>query len=332
MIDKEEIRNAYPVQAAWLDEGFPKPRSWRNCNSPFRDDSHPSFSVFDDGRKWKDHGTNDSGDVFDFIAKANYCEFKKSHEIILTRLGRVKWAGKKVQRQPSMDRKPLRLPPMHPGTLSDINTLALSRNLSIESVTWASDYRLLSFTHLQDNGGSYRAYVLTDSSRRNAQARRLDGECWQYVPSKPKVKTLPGSEASWPIGAANIGDKSHVVFCEGGPDFLTAIHFARNEGKEMDVAPVFMAGAALNIHPEALKLFKGKKIKIFQHLDDVGIKAALKWSNQLYSAGASEVTGFDFNGLTQSNGKPVRDLNDLAYQDVDCWEKNSQSHELFNFN
>ena len=330
MIDNEEIRNTYTIPTAWRDEGFPEPRNFRNCNSPFREDRHPSFSVYDNARKWKDYGTGESGNVFDFVGQAKNCDFKISREIILNRLGRSN-PGTKAQRHPGMGRRPLKLPSMHPGTISDINTLALSRNLSIESVKWASDQGLLIFTDLKDNGESYRVYVLTDSSRRNAQTRRLDGECWQHLTGKPKVKTLPGSEASWPIGAAIIGDKSHVVLCEGGPDFLTAIHFARNEGKEMDIAPVFMAGAALKIHPEALGLFKGKKIKIFPHLDDVGEKALLKWSDQLYGAGASEVTGFCFDGLTQSNGKLVRDLNDLAYQDADCWENNFQSHELFNF-
>lgn len=100
----------------------------------------------------------------------------------------------------------------------------------------------------------------------------------------------------------------------------------------MDIAPVSMLGASLNIHEEALGLFKGKKIKIFPHLDDAGIKAANRWAIQLYSAGASVVIAFRFNGLTKFDGSPVCDLNDLAYQDVECWEKNFHSRELFNFN
>ena len=37
---------------------------------------------------------------------------------------------------------------------------------------------------------------ITDSTRRNLQARRLDGGLWQGIGGK-KAKSLPGVEASW---------------------------------------------------------------------------------------------------------------------------------------
>ena len=37
---------------------------------------------------------------------------------------------------------------------------------------------------------------------------------------------------------------------------------------------------------------------------------------------ASKVDGYRFDGLTQSDGKPVKDLNDLLRIDYDCWEQN----------
>ena len=42
----------------------------KSCRSPFREDSNPSFSVFDDGLKFKDHGTGEHGDAVDFLARA----------------------------------------------------------------------------------------------------------------------------------------------------------------------------------------------------------------------------------------------------------------------
>jgi len=35
--------------------------------SPLRQDRHASFSVFNGGRRFKDHATGESGDVFDFF-------------------------------------------------------------------------------------------------------------------------------------------------------------------------------------------------------------------------------------------------------------------------
>ncbi|MGD1031405.1 MAG: CHC2 zinc finger domain-containing protein [Opitutaceae bacterium] len=49
---------------------FPAWKAGKSCRSPFRDDRHSSFSVFDDGRKWKDFGSGESGDAVDFLAKA----------------------------------------------------------------------------------------------------------------------------------------------------------------------------------------------------------------------------------------------------------------------
>ena len=39
-------------------------------NSPFREDKRPSFSIYENGTKWKDHGTGDQGDEFDFYQRA----------------------------------------------------------------------------------------------------------------------------------------------------------------------------------------------------------------------------------------------------------------------
>jgi hypothetical protein len=49
---------------------YPGWKGGKSCHSPFRDDRNPSFSIFGDGRKWKDFGSGESGDVVDFIAKA----------------------------------------------------------------------------------------------------------------------------------------------------------------------------------------------------------------------------------------------------------------------
>jgi hypothetical protein len=60
-----------PLQAA--KEELPIPALWhllnlagkpgKSCKSPFREDRNPSFSIYDDGRKWKDHATGQGGDA-----------------------------------------------------------------------------------------------------------------------------------------------------------------------------------------------------------------------------------------------------------------------------
>jgi hypothetical protein len=58
------------IDQLWQYFGF-EPRTVNPTNSPFREDRHPSFSVYDQGRRWKDHGTGEGGDSFDFYQRAS---------------------------------------------------------------------------------------------------------------------------------------------------------------------------------------------------------------------------------------------------------------------
>jgi hypothetical protein len=90
-----------------------------------------------------------------------------------------------------------------------------------------------------DDGREWPAWVITDSTLRNVHARRLDGGLWQGIGGK-KAKSLPGVEASWPIGAPEIGERSEVILCEGQPDFCAALLVAWWEGMGVDcVAPIW---------------------------------------------------------------------------------------------
>ena len=40
----------------------------KSCCVPWRDDKHPSLSIFDDGRRFMDHGTGEGGNVVTFVS------------------------------------------------------------------------------------------------------------------------------------------------------------------------------------------------------------------------------------------------------------------------
>ena len=164
---------------------------------------------------------------------------------------------------------------------------------------------LLHFARVWDDGADHPAWLVTDSTGRNAQARKLDGTAWKCG----KAKTLPGREASWPIGAPEIGNRRNVALCEGQPDFAAALLVAWWEGVE--VAPVCMTGAGNSIPADALPYFTGKRVRIAVHSDEAGLGAGKRWARQLRSVGAV-VDGFDFSGLSRADGKPVEDLADYA--------------------
>lgn len=62
------------------------PKIGKNC-SPFRPDSKPSFSIFADGRRWKDFGTGESGSVVDFVAMAQGLSAKDACQAVIRLAG-----------------------------------------------------------------------------------------------------------------------------------------------------------------------------------------------------------------------------------------------------
>jgi hypothetical protein len=70
--DNDLLRRAIErVSVAWLWNhfGYP-PRCTNPVKSPWREDRNPSFSVYDEGRLFKDHGNGESGDSFDFYQRS----------------------------------------------------------------------------------------------------------------------------------------------------------------------------------------------------------------------------------------------------------------------
>ena len=79
-------------------------------------------------------------------------------------------------------------------TSAEIESIATLRGLSPEGVALAAKRGLL-FSADSLEG---RAWIITDSRRKNAQARRMDGEIWERIGAK--AWTLPGSIGALPIG------------------------------------------------------------------------------------------------------------------------------------
>jgi hypothetical protein len=290
-----------------------------NCHSPFRDDFKPSFSVNDDGTLWYDFGTGDGGDTVDFFQRATglsekaacrkFIEFARGHISICPRAPRSQHQPQTGAAKPMPD-----FPCFTTGTSEDIQQLAALRQISPEGLKLASERDLLQFATLK----IYNAWVVTDSARVNAQARRMDGQTWEHLDGHPKAYTLPGSWASWPIGITETQPFQKIALCEGGPDLLAACHLIYYEFLEAQCSAVAMLGSTQRIHADALPMFADKRVRIFGHDDDAGRAAVDCWARQLSSVGA-DVDAFNFAGLVQVNGKPVKDLNDSLLMDSESF-------------
>jgi hypothetical protein len=192
---------------------------------------------------------------------------------------------------------------MKPGTVTQLSTLADLRKIpALAGLQLATNHGQLFFADIHDAGWDYEAWIITDSSRRNAQARRCDGKLWESIDAK--AKTIAGCEAKWPVGVANVHDGHNILLVEGGPDFLAAWHLIWENELTKTHRPVAMFGAANPIHTEALPLFAGRCVQILPHRDDnlAGAKAAARWRDTLLPI-AAHVT------ISQL---PTKDLNDLV--------------------
>ena len=198
------------------------------------------------------------------------------------------------------------LPAMSAPSADDLQTIARVRSWPTpDGMEVLAELGLLFTASVYDDGQSWPAWIVTDSTRRNAQARRMDGNAWDGIGAK--AKSLPGTTAARCIGACAIGERPSVWVCEGTPDFLAAPIVARRAGLDLDdIAFVCVTGAGNSLHADDLPYFIGKRVVIAMHNDTdhgKGAEAAHGWASQLYQAGAREVIGFDFAGV----GKDLSD-------------------------
>jgi hypothetical protein len=120
-----------------------------------------------------------------------------------------------------------------------------------------------------------------------------------------------GASAQWPIGIAEAQPFSTILLCEGAPDFLAAFHFIALQSRESDCVPVVMLSAAYNVPAQALKLFAGKRVRVFAHDDATGYRACERWMAAI-APHAREIDAFSFSGVRTRTGEPVNDLNGFA--------------------
>lgn len=321
----EMAKERLSIPELWERCGLPgQPR--RHCRSPFREDRSASFSIYANGRRWRDFATGEDGDAADFLARAQDI----SPEEGIRRLIKMAGVCVKYPNANSSDRsvrdkenfvsptspvvglehtwnatsadrtekaaKRARWPQMEPCTRTEIETIAKLRGLSVEGVALAVERGLLYCAESREG----RAWILTDSRRVSAQARRLDGQPWERI--RAKAWTLPGSEAAWPIGLPEAAAYPGIALVEGGPDLLAALHLAVTQGTADRMAPVVMLGAGQCIPREALPFFARKRVRIFLHADEAGQQAGQRW-HQRIKAAAQVVDGYLCEG---------GDLNDLA--------------------
>lgn len=324
-------------------------RAWdwkpgKACRVPYRLDRNESGSVFEGGRLFHDFTRGETMDAPALLARVEGISNEAACKLFIDLAG-VKPGDVPRDLRPSAPAPAMRdraepprgrphLPFLAKPVREDMARIAEMRGLSVEGVTLAARRGFLYVATL--NGR--RCWALTDSSRWLCQLRPLDGKPFMKQDGGTfKARTCRGSWGAWPLGCVEAESFASVALVEGGGDFLAAWHFIHVEAAGTHCAPVGMLGAGHRIPAAALPHFAGKRVRIFAHIDPPnphgerpGYEAAAKWEAQLAEAGAT-VTTFDLSGLTQCDGSPVADLNDLARISAENFEADPELSAVMTF-
>jgi hypothetical protein len=326
MIELARLKSTYPITAAWGDLGLPG-KPGKICRSPLpgehkHGDAHPSFSVFDEGRRWKDFANGEGGDVIDFVAK-----MRGSSVADAIRWIRERYDNSRSEHKPVVAKNPgAKLPPLRLGTADELCELADRRGFMEEALRLAQSRGFLRFGNLW----GHPAWCVGDSRRQLHEFRRLDGQMWPSFGRLAERKAhCTGSGKAWPLGIMESAAYPKIAMVEGAPDLLAVFHFMLVERKAQTVAPVGVLGAANHrLAPEALTKFAGKLVCLFPHADEAGQKAARAWALALRNAGAARVTAFDLSGLVLMDGSAGKDVADICRVNADCFENERKFCEV----
>jgi hypothetical protein len=283
---------------------------------PFHEDKSPSFSVWQSPRgwQWKCQSGCGNGDEIGFLEV--HCRLTRADAI--RRFLEMADGNLAPPPMPPPTTEPTTGPELPadatPGTLDDWQELAALRNLSvITPATAAKHLGTLFFGTVH----GFLCWILTDSHRVCAEARRMDGRPFPPLDTlgERKAHTLRGSVKSWPVGLTVdryfAAEFRAILAVEGSPDYLAALDFSLHGTADCLPITFLGAGTASAIHPEALPLLRGKRVRFYPHADESGGDAAEKWAAQLGALGGA-LDRFEFTGLRKRDGSPVKDLNDCA--------------------
>lgn len=312
-----EAKQIVTINSVWEVYNLPG-KPGKSCKAPHRKDRSPSFSVYEDGRRFKDFGTGENGDVINFISLIKGIPEAQAYKDLFNLAG----AGSNIPKLPLKlkDKEKTQseyfnyYQNLRRGTTYEMYELAELRGIGFNGIKLAHDRGHLRFTSskagiiwaLADLRGSFRQDRLLSGKK----IRLKNGE---------SVKTRTLGKLSEPLGINDISSFQCVLIVEGGPDFLAANFLISQTRKEELYGVIGMLGAHQILTSKQVELLRGKRVRIFPHMDEAGLKGAKNWQSALLLEGVDSDI-YDFDSITRDDGQLVTDLNDLLQVGVDDWE------------
>lgn len=300
--NREQLRGVYRITDAWRDlglEGTPA----TSCRCPWREDRNPSFSVFDEGRKFKDHATDEAGDVFEFVKLSLGADFKEAASWIEDRAGVMRQERPTRPHRTVTKAKGIQWPSeLVRGTERTWEAFARIRGLTFPAIHAAIHGGLLKFTKMQ----GHKCFVVTDESGMAGEIRKIDGEDF---PNGRKVYGLPGVDKSWLVGGAWLSEtrnETPVFIAEGSTDFLAAFdaysRYRRAGGKRSWLPLALLGASGKTLHRDLHEHLAGRTVRLAPDGDNAGAKMAEHWGTMLSAMGCPVEV------LEMPRGRDIRDM------------------------
>lgn len=346
----DTIRDRLALPDLYLEAGFTPRRAGAGFSGlcPFHVERSGSFSMSIRGGVWrgKCFGCGWSGDVIDFYAAARGCELKAAIAALGARCGlsagpvaeerHGSWVTRRKAAPKTDEWTRPWMPALEIPTAAELAQLAALRGLQVpglEAAVRAGHLRVCDWPWLWDGearkrrlrGDAVRSWVVTDGSGWVGQYRPMDGGLYRIGSDEEGWRTSKSwstKNVSWPVGASSIGEKTRVLLVEGGADLLACHHFLWGFGMADSVAPCCVLGASNRLALLAMDFFKDREVRIIMDADEPregrapGMEAAARWQDQLAEYGAIVTVG-SLYGLTRCDGRPVKDVNDLAMSSME---------------
>ena len=338
----QRIKDTFTIADAWQALALPGTPA-RSCRIPWAEkDRRPSFSVFQENRRWFNHRDGTGGDVLDFVREATGMETAEAVRWLASKTGLSTSDPTTPDARPRMrpapprraesQRKPEAWPTLRPSTPDERQALAEIRGFSMGGIALAESRGLLHFG-VYDSPCPWRQHwkgaafwAVTDAARRLVELRRLDGAQWPEKDGTAhrKAHTI-GHGKDHPCGIIEASCFPILALVEGAPDLVAAHDLLSQMGtpESVGVAAVLGAGVA-RLATDCLPHFKDKHVRIYPHHDEHGLRAARQWAQQIAEADAAAVDAFDLSGITTRSGTTGKDLADLINIHPDCLRGNPE--------
>jgi DNA primase len=270
-----QCKAALPLPTLWQKLGL-RGEPKHSCLSPFRNEAHPSFSVFQSHGLWfwKDHATGAGGDEIDLIAHHSSLERKEAirtyHELADVKPPK---AWDVADEKSSVSRK----------LVATYDYLDAEGHLVHQTLRYEpKDFR-------------QRRPAAEGMKQGNRSAKRdREGKWWLWTLEgiEPVLYRLPQLLSAPP---------SHTVFiCEGEKDAETLA----KTGAVVTTAPM----GAGKWRESYTRVLKGRDVVIWPDSDEIGLQHAQRVAKALHAGGANRVRIVSWNKLWPNPPSNIKKL------------------------